>query len=133
MIVIADTSPLNYLVLVGEADILHKLYGRVLIPEAVFVELQHPDAPRAVVEWMNARPTWLEIHQLTAPGDKNSETLDAGEREALALAEAFRPDVLLVMDDETGRQEARRRSIPVTALSEFLWTLRRVGWWTSKR
>jgi predicted nucleic acid-binding protein len=35
MIVIADTSPLNYLVLIGEADILQRLYGRAVIPEAV--------------------------------------------------------------------------------------------------
>ena len=43
MIVIADTSPLNYLVLIGEADILQRLYRRVVIPEAVLRELLHPE------------------------------------------------------------------------------------------
>ena len=36
MIVIADTSPLNYLVLIGEVDLLRRLYRQVMIPEAVF-------------------------------------------------------------------------------------------------
>ena len=35
MIVIADTGPLNYLVLIGEVDVLQPLYARVIVPEAV--------------------------------------------------------------------------------------------------
>jgi len=35
MIVIADTTPLNYLVLIGRVETLPQLYGRVLIPLAV--------------------------------------------------------------------------------------------------
>ena len=45
MIVIADTSPLNYLILIGEAEVLWRLYGRIVIPEAVLRELQNPQAP----------------------------------------------------------------------------------------
>ena len=40
MIVIADTSPLNYLILIGEAHILPALFNRVVIPKAVHLELQ---------------------------------------------------------------------------------------------
>jgi predicted nucleic acid-binding protein len=35
MIVVADTTPVNYLILIGEIDVLPKLYGRVVIPPAV--------------------------------------------------------------------------------------------------
>jgi predicted nucleic acid-binding protein len=45
MVVIADTSPLNYLILVGHADVLPELYGEVVIPPAVLRELQHFNAP----------------------------------------------------------------------------------------
>jgi len=38
MIVIADTSPLHYLILLEHADVLQHLYGRVIIPEAVVRE-----------------------------------------------------------------------------------------------
>jgi predicted nucleic acid-binding protein len=40
MIVIADTTPLHYLVLIDRAEILTTLYGKVIIPEAVRRELQ---------------------------------------------------------------------------------------------
>ena len=35
MLAIADTSPLNYLVLIGYIDILPLLHSRVFIPSAV--------------------------------------------------------------------------------------------------
>ena len=34
MIVVADTSPLNYLVLIDEIDLLPAIFGRVLLPHA---------------------------------------------------------------------------------------------------
>jgi predicted nucleic acid-binding protein len=36
VIVVSDTSPLNYLILIEEVSILAALYQRVLIPEMVF-------------------------------------------------------------------------------------------------
>ena len=35
MVVIADASPLNYLVLVEQIDLLHRSFGEVLVPDAV--------------------------------------------------------------------------------------------------
>ncbi len=114
MIVVADSSPLNYLVLIGEGDLLHRLYGRVLIPQGVLSELQHPGTPSAVVEWVKRRPAWLEVRQVAVLPEETRGELDVGEREAIALAEEYRPDVLLLMDEETGRLEARRRNIRTT-------------------
>jgi predicted nucleic acid-binding protein len=114
MIVVADTSPLNYLVLIAEADLLHRLYGRVLIPQAVLAELQHPKTPSAVVKWIKRRPGWVEVRQVAVRPEESSEELDLGELEAIVLAEECRPDVLLLLDEETGRLEARRRNIPTT-------------------
>ncbi len=39
MIVVADTSPLNYLLLIDEIDLLPAIFGEVLLPPAVFQEL----------------------------------------------------------------------------------------------
>ena len=50
-VVVADTSPLNYLVLIGEIGILPRLYGRVLIPAEVFDELTESGTPPEVVVW----------------------------------------------------------------------------------
>ncbi len=37
--VVSDTSPINYLVLIGQINVLPTLYGRVLIPQSVYEEL----------------------------------------------------------------------------------------------
>src|SRR5690348_15292122 len=105
MIVVADTSPLNYLILIGEADLLHRLYGRVLIPPAVLAELQHAGTPSAVVEWIKRCPPWVEVHQVAVRPGESIKELDPGELEAIVLAQQYRPDVLLLIDEETGRLE----------------------------
>jgi hypothetical protein len=45
MVVVADTSPINYLVLIDQIQILPRLYTRILILTAVLSELKHPVAP----------------------------------------------------------------------------------------
>ena len=44
MLVVADTSPINYLVLIEQTAVLPALYTRVLLPPAVVRELR--DAAR---------------------------------------------------------------------------------------
>jgi predicted nucleic acid-binding protein len=105
MTVVADTSPLNYLILIGEADVLRRLYNHLLIPRAVLSELQHARSPSPVTAWVRHRPAWIETREVLVEPEKSPEGLDTGESEALILAETFRPDVLLLMDDEAGRQE----------------------------
>ena len=39
MIVVADTTPLNYLVLIDQVDLLPRLFGGILIPPAVQVPI----------------------------------------------------------------------------------------------
>jgi predicted nucleic acid-binding protein len=48
MIVVADTSPINYLILIDEIDILAKMYGTAVIPHAVREELLRPSASEVV-------------------------------------------------------------------------------------
>ena len=45
MIIVADTSPLNYLVVIREIDLLPSLFGQVIIPPAVWAELQPRELP----------------------------------------------------------------------------------------
>ncbi len=53
-IVVSDTSPLNYLLLCGAADILPQLFGKVTVPGAVLAELRSEDAPSIVRAWTEA-------------------------------------------------------------------------------
>jgi len=112
MIVVADTTPLNYLVLIGEAAVLQELYERVVIPPAVRDELQRAATPIVVREWLAQPPAWLEVQPVAVTPDALLEALDAGEREALALAEQLHADLLL-MDERLGRREASRRNLRV--------------------
>ena len=56
MIIISDTTPINYLVLIGEIDVLEKLFGRVIIPQAVFDEFHNPGTPDPVRDWAGSAP-----------------------------------------------------------------------------
>jgi predicted nucleic acid-binding protein len=112
MIVVADTSPLNYLVRLGHPDVLHEIYGRVLVPGAVLIELQHLDAPPEVRAWASAPPAWLEVRQVEQIDGSLAAELGAGEREAISLALEAQADVLLI-DEPAGRREAEARHIEV--------------------
>ncbi len=65
-LVIADTSPINYLLLIGHIDILPKLFERVIVPEIVRDELTHPKAPAVVRNWIASPPDWVEIRNAKA-------------------------------------------------------------------
>ena len=59
------------------------------------------------------RPEWLEVQPTPLSEDPSLERLDAGERAAILLAQR-QTDVLLLMDDASGRTEAAKRGIPTT-------------------
>ena len=45
-VVVSDTTPLHYLILIGQDTVLKKLYGQVMVPPAVLQELNHQAAPQ---------------------------------------------------------------------------------------
>ncbi len=104
MIVVSDTSPLRYLVLIGAVDVLPQLFGEVLVPPAVAAELAHPKSPQQVREWIDAQPQWV---QLKAPRVIQAlERLGPGEVEAISLALEVHADQLLI-DDKAGKKRAQ--------------------------
>lgn len=108
MIIVSDTSPLNYLILIGYQDVLPTLFGQIIIPQAVLAELRHPKTPEAIKNWINTKPDWLEVRTVARvnPIDK-LENLDYGEREAIFLAGELGADALLI-DEKDGRREAAK-------------------------
>jgi predicted nucleic acid-binding protein len=110
MLVVADTSPLRYLVVIQAIEILPLLYERVVVPQAVLTELQHPRSPHAVRAWLATPPAWVEVRQ---PQQRTRlARLGPGEQDAIHLAEELHADLVL-MDDEDGRIEAERRAMAV--------------------
>jgi len=67
--IVADTTPINYLVLIEAVDVLPRLYERVLIPPSVLAELSDPDAPSQVRTWAMQPRDWLRVVPLQAAPD----------------------------------------------------------------
>src|SRR5690242_12954083 len=106
-LVVADTGPLNYLVLIGQVELLPALFQRVFVPEAVYRELRHSDAPDAVRKWAENPAAWIEIAGSGASTDDPAlERLDHGERAAIELAVRIQAELIL-MDDRDGVSAAR--------------------------
>jgi len=53
MHVVADASPLRYLILIGHIDLLPTLFTQIIIPHAVLGELQRAQTPPVVRRWCN--------------------------------------------------------------------------------
>jgi predicted nucleic acid-binding protein len=110
-VVVSDTTPLHYLILVGRESILEKLYGRVFIPPAVLVELRHASAPAQIAQWAATLPAWVTVAKPESIPARY-DGLDLGERQALALAIEIRADLVL-LDDKVARRIALRESMKV--------------------
>jgi predicted nucleic acid-binding protein len=110
MLVVSDASPLNVLIRISLVEVLPALYARVMIPEAVASEMGDPAAPRAVREFINAPPAWLDIQEprtlLSISG------LDRGEQAAISLACQNQSELLLI-DEKRGRRAARELNLRI--------------------
>jgi len=111
MIVVSDTSPLNYLVLIASDQILEHFSGIVLAPPAVMRELQSAHAPVQVRTWALHPPAWLKIQ---APRTVlHFPRLGDGESEAISLAKEIQADLLLI-DERDGSAAAKQLGLNVT-------------------
>jgi len=108
MIVVSDTSPITALLTIGQAELLHGMFGDVVIPPAVHRELLRGHL--ALPDWLRV----VEIRDLTHL-QPFLELLDAGEAEAIALAAEIHADMLLI-DERKGRRVARAEGIHVIGL-----------------
>ena len=111
LVVVADSSPIRYLVLCEAVQVLPQLYGTVAVPPAVLAELRHPNAPDPVRAFAENLPAWFIEKAVLEPWP--SRSLDQGEREAITLAVGISADRIL-MDERAGRREAREAGLTVT-------------------
>jgi predicted nucleic acid-binding protein len=100
--VVSNTGPLIALATIGQFDLLHKLFGEILIPPAVRAEILDENTVNAVTaaDWIMVSPAQDEIAVQLLRGE-----LDAGESEAIVLARELNADLLL-LDDRSARRKA---------------------------
>ena len=113
MIAVTDTSPICYLILIGEVELLPQLFHQVLVPQAVIAELLHDDAPEIVRTWASNLPLWIAVRGSPAGNTTGMEKLQTGERGAILLAQSIQADIVLI-DEKSARRVASDRGLRVT-------------------
>jgi len=119
MIVVSDTSPLCYLLLIEGIEVLPQLFNRVIIPQRVRDELLAPAASLVVREWIAQPPDWLEVQAITGEINAALNQLDLGEQEAITLALQLKADLIL-LDDLAARRIAAQFELEVVGLLAIL-------------
>ena len=122
----ADTGPINYLILIGNIQVLPVLFEKIILPSVVRDELTQPKTPQLVRSWIADPPDWLDIRSTIPANDLSLAELDAGEKAAIALATAIHADLLL-MDDRRGVKAARSRGFRVAGTLAILGMAARRG------
>ena len=109
MIVVSDTSPLNYLILIHAIDLLPRLFSEIYVPTEVMEELKRSRAPELVKTWAQSPPQWLRIATPTI-AITTSIRLDPGEVQAIALAKELQADAILI-DERKGWRVASEHGL----------------------
>ena len=126
MIVVCDTTPINYLVQIDLIALIPRLYATAYIPPAVLAELLHPKAPPAVSAWASSLPKWTVVAPASVT-DASLAGLQRGEREAISLAQAIKAPILLT-DDLKARTEEHARGIDTVTTLLILDAATDRGW-----
>jgi predicted nucleic acid-binding protein len=111
--VISNTSPLFYLHRIGLLDLLRRLYGQVVVPDAVIAEIHAGAAQGEDVPDLKAL-AWIVQRSVLVPEVLRLVT-DLGEGEAQVLALALEnPKALAILDDRLARSLATLSDIKFT-------------------
>ena len=119
MIIVSNTSPVCYLLLISQIDVLPTLFNRIMLPQAVREELLSEGALAVLQTWVAQPPVWLEIKPVVTESDAELARLHPGEREAIVLAERLGADLIL-LDEKAARRVATARGLNVTGLLGIL-------------
>jgi predicted nucleic acid-binding protein len=131
-VVVADAGPLIGLAKIGSIELLHRLFGSVLIPEAVAAEL-HLDTPLPGALALNLarKQGWLKIQEVSAVPRRLLETVDRGEAEAITLASSRHARLLI--DERIGRAAAKAEGVTIFGTGAVLIKAKQAGLITSVR
>jgi predicted nucleic acid-binding protein len=126
-LVVADSGPIRYLVVIGAIETLPRLYSRIVLPKVVVQELTHPSAPAAVRTWASMLPNWAEILLGTEKSTPELDSvLDAGEAAAITLANEIHADFVL-LDEREGRRMAVKSGLRIAGTIGILETAAEKG------
>ena len=115
MIVVSDTTPLISLLKINRLDLLKKMFGDVLIPQAVFDELTDDERFRLEADQIREKK-FIVVKPVNNPESTNilkrATGLDQGESEAIVLTDELKADLLL-MDEAKGRNVSAQMGLRI--------------------
>ena len=109
---VCNTSPIQYLHQLGILDVIKALYGRVLVPRAVEIELSNGLAAGVDLPQVSGL-AWIEIRVIGKSPWPIPRDIHAGEAEVIALAGSL-TDPVVILDDLAARRHAKLLGIPCT-------------------
>jgi predicted nucleic acid-binding protein len=112
--VVVNTTPLIALSHIGQLDILKKMYGEILIPNAVYNELLAKPDSICKIEVDNSKD-WIMVEEIKNQMAKSmyKTQLHEGEVEVMILAQEVSAD-LVIIDDANAKKHAKYLKLPVT-------------------
>lgn len=124
MILVADASALIALSACSSLPLLDALFGTVLVPEAVYLEISVGDKPDAkeLRKYLQGKVRHVDMRHFVYL----DACADAGETAAMVLCKELNADYLL-MDDKRGRKVAAINQIRTVGSMGVLLQAKRVG------
>ncbi|MDD6811034.1 MAG: DUF3368 domain-containing protein [Lachnospiraceae bacterium] len=112
--VVVNTTPLIALSNVGQMEILKKLYGEIMIPEAVYRELSVKEES-ICKKTVDCSLDWIQVNKIKNQMAKSmyKTQLHDGEVEVMILAKEIEADVVII-DDANAKKHAKYLELPVT-------------------
>lgn len=113
MIIVSNTTPLIGLASISHFDLLHKLFGTIYIPQAVYNEAVVDGHEEGGVKRELLAASWIKT---VAVQDRLAvevllDDLDLGEAETIVLAREIGADWVL-MDEKKGRRKLTQLGVP---------------------
>ena len=109
--VVCDSSPLIWLGKVNKLDLLRHLFGGVLVPERVRLEVVRGDSADALLIREAIREGWISVEVVDEEFGELLEVSGVHRGEAEAIHLARRLDALFLVDDKEASAVARLFSI----------------------
>ena len=123
--VVSNTTPILSLLKIGQLPLLQTLYQRVIVPEAVWLEIE---AGKDKVFYTDLKTIpWFEVQTISNAAAIDYLTdLDKGEAEVIILAREIAAD-LVIIDETLGRQYARHFELTYTGMLGILLRAKKEG------
>ncbi|HHG73867.1 MAG TPA: DUF3368 domain-containing protein [Persephonella sp.] len=123
--IVSNTTPILSFIKIDRLDILRTLYKEILIPEAVYRELEE-GKNKYYVNISNEN--WIKIFTVKNKNfvEQLEEELDRGEAEAIALSLEISADLLLI-DEKIGRKFAEENGLKITGTIGILLKAKKKG------